>query len=149
VALVIEHSLQVGAPAEQVWAVLNDLDRYPEWNPFVVSCTSTLAVGDPVSMRVRVFPWWAGRQRERILEHEPGHRLCYGLTGLPFEALASLRCHDVHALTPDSSRYVSRFELTGRLAPVVSLLLGRRLSVGFTSMSHAVKARAEALHEAR
>ena len=27
---------------------------YGEWNPFVVECRSTVAVGDPIDMRVHV-----------------------------------------------------------------------------------------------
>jgi hypothetical protein len=50
----------------------------------------------------------------------------------------------VTALTPERTDYRSRFELEGWLAPLVSLLLGRRLAAGFESMSHALQARAEA-----
>lgn len=144
VALAIEHTHRIDVPAERVWAVLCDLDRYPEWNPFVVACRSTLAVGDPIEMRVRVFPWFAQPQREEIFEHLPGRRLCYGLRGGALGALRSRRCHELEAQGPAHTRYSSRFELRGWLAPLVSLLLARRLEAGFASMSRAVKRRAEA-----
>jgi hypothetical protein len=143
-ALVVEHRLQIDAPAQRVWSVISELDRYPEWNPFVVACSSTLAVGDPIRMRVRIFPGLAQPQKERILEHEPGRQLCYGVPGSALGALASRRCHEVNALTPASTQYVSRFELKGWLAPLVALLLGRRLAAGFEAMSRALQARAEA-----
>jgi hypothetical protein len=143
--LVIEHDLRVHAPAARVWDVVSDLASYPEWNPFVVKCSSTLAVGDPIQMRVRVLPFWAQPQRERILEHEPGRLLCYGLTDTPLGALASRRCHEVSAEGPASCRYVSRFALSGWLSPIVSGLLGRQLERGFTAMSTALVARAEGL----
>ena len=143
-ALVIEHELAIDAPAECVWGVICDLPRYPEWNPFVVACTSTLAVGDPISMRVRLFGF-AQPQREQILAHEPDHLLCYGLAPSPLGTLASRRSHEVVALDPTHTRYVSHFELSGWLAPLVALLLGGRLRSGFTAMSTAIQARAEAL----
>ena len=142
--LVIEHRLAIEAPAAKVWRVITDLDRYPEWNPFVVECASGLAVGDPIRMKVRVLPGLAQPQTEEILEHEPGRRLCYGILGSALGALASRRCHRVSETSPDRSDYHSLFELRGWLAPVVSLLLGRRLAAGFDSMSRALKARAEA-----
>jgi hypothetical protein len=43
---------------------------------------------------------------------------------------------------------VSHFELSGWLAPLVSLLLGSRLRAGFAAMSAAIAARAEALERA-
>lgn len=142
---VIEHELWIDAPAERVWAVLCDLARYPEWNPFVVSCRSTLAPGDPIAMRVRIFAYFSQPQREVILEHEPGRWLCYGLAPSRLGALASRRSHQVTPADPARTRYVSRFELSGWLAPLVQWLLGARLRAGFAAMSAALAARAEAL----
>jgi len=129
--------------------VITDLPRYPEWNPFVVACRSTLAPGSPIVMRVRVLPFVAQPQTETIFEHVPGRRLSYGLAGLPLGALASRRSHEVESLADDRARYVSRFELSGWLAPLVQTLLGGRLTAGFTAMSRALVARAEVLHAGR
>lgn len=147
-ALVIEHDLSVDAPPGRVWEVVTDLARYPEWNPFVVACASTLEVGAPIAMRVRLFSSWAQPQQERILEHERGRRLCYGLPRSRIGALVSRRSHEVSAGSSARARYVSRFELAGWLAPLVSLLLGKRLRAGFGAMSAALAARAEALARA-
>jgi len=141
----IEHALSIDAPAEQVWAVISDLASYPQWNPFVVSCVSTLVPGDPIAMRVRLFARFAQPQREWILEHERGRRLCYGLRPSRLGALASRRSHEVASAGPERSRYVSHFELSGWLAPLVRWLLGARLQAGFGAMSAAIQARAEAL----
>jgi hypothetical protein len=55
VTFVIEQTIEVTATPAVVWEVIVDLPRYGEWNPFVVECRSTLAVGDPIDMRVHVF----------------------------------------------------------------------------------------------
>lgn len=146
--IVIEHVREIDAPAERVWGVIADLDAYPVWNPFVVTCRSTLVVGDPIWMRVRIFPSFTQPQRETIFEHDSGRRLRYGLAPLPFGALASDRSHEVEALGPGRARYVSHFELRGWLAPLVRTLLGARLAHGFGAMSDAIAARAEALETA-
>jgi hypothetical protein len=142
----ITETLEVAAPAATVWTVITDLARYPEWNPFVVACRSTLAPGSPIDMRVRVLPFVAQPQRETIFEHVPGRRLSYGLAPLPLDALASRRSHEVEPVDATRARYVSDFRLDGWLAPVVATLLGQRLGAGFAAMSAAIKARAEALH---
>ena len=139
----IEHVLEVDAPAATVWQVIVDLERYPEWNTFVVACRSTLEVGAPIDMRVRVLPFFAQPQRETIQEHVPGKRLCYGLP--VSRSLASRRCHEVEALGPTRARYTSRFQLSGWLAPVVRGLLGNQLRRGFTEMSEGIQKRAESL----
>ncbi|HXK24608.1 MAG TPA: SRPBCC domain-containing protein [Myxococcota bacterium] len=143
--MLIVHTVEIAAPAERVWQVIVDLDRYPEWNPFVVACRSSLRVGEPIDMRVRVMPFFAQPQRETILEHEPGRRLCYGLPRRGSGALVSRRCHEVESLGPERTRYVSCFELEGWMEPGVRTLLGRRLAQGFAAMSAAIGVRAEAL----
>ena len=41
----------IDAPPRAVWAVLTDLDRYPEWNPLFPRATGDLAVGRRVTLR--------------------------------------------------------------------------------------------------
>lgn len=147
--MLITQTLDVAAPAATVWGVVTDFSRYPEWNPFVIACRSSLEPGSPITMRVRVLPFVAQPQRETIFEHVPGRRLRYGIGPLPLGALASDRSHAVEAAGDARSRYVSRFELRGWLAPVVATLFGRRLAHGFAAMSAAIKTRAEALHAGR
>jgi hypothetical protein len=143
--LQIDHTVEVRAPAPVVWTVVTDLARYPEWNPFVVACASDLAVGSPIDMRVRLVGGFAQRQRETILSHEPGRRLCYGLASAFLGALSSSRCHHVESLGPERARYESRFALQGPLEPVVRALLGRALRSGFSAMTDALVHRAEEL----
>lgn len=140
---VIDHVLRVAAPAERVWAVIVDFDAYPEWNPFVVACRSTLVPGDPIEMRVRLVGPVVQPQRETVFEHEPGRRFRYGLAPGALGALASSRSHEVKALGPGASEYRSHFELSGWLAPVVRALLGARLRAGFAAMSEGIQRRAE------
>ena len=96
-------------------------------------------------MRVRIFAHFAQPQREMILEHEPGRFLCYGLAPSRLGAIASRRSHEVAPIDAARARYVSHFELSGWLSPIVAWLLGSRLRAGFAAMSAAVAARAEAL----
>jgi hypothetical protein len=69
--------------------------------------------------------------------------LCYGVPRSASGALESRRCHEVEALGPTRTRYTSRFELSGWLAPAVRALLGRRLEKGFAAMSAGIVRRAE------
>ena len=141
----IEQTVPVAAPASVVWRVIVDLERYPEWNPFVIACRSTLAPGAPIEMRVRGLAPWTLAQRESILCHEPGRRLCYGLRGAFLGGIWSERCHAVAERGPAHAEYASSFSLRGPLAPLVKALLGGRLEQGFRSMTGALVRRAEAL----
>ena len=141
----IDQSVEIGAPPAVVWNVITDLARYPDWNPFVVACDSTLVVGEPIAMRIRVIASFAQSQTETVFEHEPGRRLSYGLSEVPLGAIRSRRSHLVMPAGPDGARYESHFELSGWLAPLVRVLAGAWLERGFKAMTEAIAARAEQL----
>lgn len=148
-AFVLRHSLEITAPVSLVWEVISDLPRYPEWNPFVVKAKSSLQVGQTISMRVQVLPFFAQPQRETILELVPEERLCYGIPGAPLGAMRSRRYHELRPNGADGTHYGSHFELDGWLAPVTRALLGKRLEHGFSAMTRAIGERAELLHRER
>lgn len=141
----IDESYEVRASAEVLWQVITDFDRYPDWNPFVISCAAALREGQPIDMKVQLFKHFAQPQRETILEVNPGVSFRYGLGPNRLGALSSVRSHEVEPRGPDRSHYRSHFRLTGWLAPLTNAWLGRRLEHGFSSMSRALVTRAEAL----
>jgi uncharacterized protein YndB with AHSA1/START domain len=142
-ALTIDHTLDINAPAAVVWEVITDLPRYPEWNPFVLRCASTLQPGDPIDMRVQLKD--ERDQREWITAHEPGRYLAYRMKPVPLGALSSERSHEVQAVDAGRARYRSHFQLRGWLAWLPRTLLGEVLHSGFSGMSQGIKRRAEAL----
>lgn len=143
----IRFEISIDAPAETVWDVVSDLARYREWNPFVIDASSTFEVGSPIRMRVRLFPWFPQKQTETITEYVAGQKVCWGLKGGGSPALRSRRCQTVETAEGGRTRYVSDFQLTGWLAPLMMAILGRNLEAGFRGMSMGVKARAEELNE--
>ena len=146
VAFFLRDKLEIEAPVALVWDVIADLPRYPEWNPFVVRARSSLEVGEPIVMHVRLIPLFAQPQRETILECLPQQRLCYGVTGVPLNALHSLRYHELRPEGSERTHYCSHFELNGWLAPFTQALLGRLLKHRFAAATKALKERAEVLH---
>jgi hypothetical protein len=145
VGFVISDSVDIAAAPEAVWQVMTDFDRYPEWNPFAVRCSTSLLPGDPIDMSVAfILPGRRRlRQREWIRTHTPGREFSYSMAPVPFSALRSRRTQSITPLGDAQTRYTSRFELSGWLHPVVQLLLGARLHRGFHAMTAALLKRVE------
>lgn len=143
--VIIEFNHNIAAPPATVWQVLCDQQAYPQWNPFVVRSQSSLKVGEPIVMRVKVLPFFAQPQKEFIFENEPKKLLSYGIKGDAVGALKSYRCHRLTELPDGTTQYQSYFQLSGWFAPVVGFLLGHFLRRGFRTMSQAVADRAERL----
>jgi uncharacterized protein YndB with AHSA1/START domain len=149
-----EATVTIEAPPEVVWGVMLDLDRYPDWNPFVVQVDGPAgrpaAVGDELVLHVR---WASGRgvtTHERITRLEPpgaGGRatLEYDFGG-PLATLGLVRgrrLQEIDEGPAGSTRYRTAERLHGLLA--VAAPIGR-VQDGFERHAAALKARAEAVH---
>lgn len=141
---VIEKTVEIAAPASVVWEVITDLKRYPDWNPFCLSCESTLKPGDPIDMTVKLMAR-PQQQREWMLEFVDGKRFAYRMKPVPLGALSSFRSHDVQADGAQRTHYRSYFHLKGWLRGLVLALFRDKLEAGFAGMTDAVKTRAETL----
>lgn len=140
----INHKVQLNVPADNVWQVIYALESYPQWNPFVEECESSLCVGDSIKMKVRLLPPFLLPQKETIKTHTPNEKLSYGIS-LPFSMLSSHREHKVVHLDNSTCVYLSSFSLSGWFAPVVDALLGASLHKGFAGMTKALAERAQGL----
>ena len=140
---VIEKVVHINAPAAVVWEVITDLKRYPEWNPFCLTCESTLKPGDPITMTVKLMAK-PQKQVEVMLEYVEGKRFAYCMKPVP-GMLSSFRSHDVEALGLERTRYTSTFHLKQWFRVVVLAMFQKKLEAGFGGMTAAIQQRAEML----
>lgn len=139
---VIEKIVEINASPAQVWEVITDLKRYPEWNPFMRECSTTFKPGAPIDMKVALFAK-PQAQQEIVKEYVEGKLFAYNMKPVPGGTLSSFRSHEVEALPNGRTRYRSYFHLKGWLMPVVRGLLGARLQKGFAGMTQGIQERAE------
>ena len=75
-AFVVESEpIVIDAPANVVWDILLDADRYEAWNPFTTRIDTDFEPGSPIHMHVVLGP----------LKHEPGHALKHRAEGVHTE----------------------------------------------------------------
>lgn len=145
VSFVLEHSVEIGAPAATVWAVLTDFDAYGQWNPFVPRASCRLEPGGPIDMDVRLRGDTLRHQREFINRVDPGRSFSYSMRPAPLRLLRSVREQTVAPSGPGTCHYASHFQIDGLLVPVVEALLGGGMRRGFDDMTAGLKRRAEEL----
>jgi len=136
--------VEIDAPIDEVWAALTDLDAYPEWNPFTPSMRSSLTVGDPVDMRVRMAKLGVTlRQRETVRAVEAPTKLVWGedmMGGL----VRAERVQTLTELDDGRTRYRTEDVIEGPLGPLVFLLFGPSIQAGFDGVAEALAARVSA-----
>ncbi|MCA9643445.1 MAG: SRPBCC domain-containing protein, partial [Myxococcales bacterium] len=49
----VRTQIEIAASREEVWEVLTDFARYPEWNPVIVSVKGDLRAGANVDIKIR------------------------------------------------------------------------------------------------
>src|ERR687893_2937901 len=50
----IEHRIGVAAPADTIWELLADVDRWPAWNPLYTQASGKLGIGAALKLRESV-----------------------------------------------------------------------------------------------
>jgi len=148
-AVFAEAEALINAPLERVWATMLDIQRYPEWNPFVVQIDC--AVPNPqVGTDFILHVHFKGGQRVKTLERVS--RLQNPVDGkalLEYEFLGPLhtlhlvrgkRQQYLHALPDGHTRYHTTERLTGLLAFAAPI---SKVRDGFERHAAALKLRCE------
>ncbi len=134
--------IEIDAPAERVWRILRDFEGYASWNPFTPRVETTLEIGAPIHLYVR------------LVGDRPMHRVEFVTRNQPYSlgwemqmgARFLLHAERVQTLTPlDENRthYVSEDRFTGWLRPLVLALFGRAMQRGFADCALGLKKAAE------
>ncbi|MFC3067636.1 SRPBCC domain-containing protein [Phenylobacterium soli] len=139
----IEHRIGVQAPAEVIWNIVSDLERWSEWNPLYPKAAGAIRIGSQLTLTL-ALPGQAQRQIQPVvLEWVPNEQLHWRLTMLG-GLVNNVRYIEIEQLAEESC-IVSNGEIFGGLmGPTVAKSLGRAVHRGFREMNEALKARAEA-----
>lgn len=141
---VLHHSeSRIAASADKVWAIILDLDHYPDWNPYTIAMKSTLKIGDPMVMTVKMNDLVTLEQTENIRVLEPGHKVCWGIDTDTPELNSGERCQWLEPVAEGGTRYVSEDLIEGTANPLVNVLFGDDVQRGFDAVALALKHRAE------
>ncbi|MCC5857501.1 MAG: SRPBCC domain-containing protein [Ectothiorhodospiraceae bacterium] len=139
----LETEILIKGRPEQVWAVLTDFPRYPEWNPFIRQAEGDLRTGG--RLRVRIHPP-GGRPmtfRPLVRAARPGTELRWqGRVLLPglFDGEHVFRMEP----TGDGQvRFTQSERFRGLLVPLFPGSLYANTLRGFEAMNLALKDRVE------
>jgi hypothetical protein len=139
----ITTTIAISAPVERVWAVLLDVARYPEWNPFVRSIEGPVSEGATITVRIE-SPGGKGMTFcPIVLRVSAGREFRWkGKVVLPgifdgehYFRLASNR--------DGSTEFTHGERFTGLLVPLLRGALDRETRAGFEAMNRALKKRVE------
>lgn len=134
--------ITIEAPARVVWEILTDLEKYEDWNPFIVSSEGDVTEGSrlrnkmqPPGGKTTTFkPTVTAVEAEKYFEW-------LGRLGVPglFDGRHQFKLEAVGERT----RFIQSEEFTGILVPLFAKMLDNKTQPGFEAMNQAIKERAE------
>jgi hypothetical protein len=139
----IHTEIGIDTLAASVWAILVDLEAWPQWNPFA-RASGRLAMGERLTVEIRPPGKRPMTFRPTVVKLDPGRELRW-LGHLGFPGLFDGE-HGFRVATEYGSR--CRFEhfetFRGLLAAPIMWTAADATRQGFEAMNKAIKARAEA-----
>ena len=117
----IERVIDIAAPPEHVWAVMSDVDRWPQWTASVRSVERLDRAPFGAGSRARIRQPRLPVAIWTVTAIEPGRFFEWRSTA---PGLLSVGGHQVEAIGGSASRATLSITWSGLLAPVVRLLYG-------------------------
>jgi len=134
----IYTEIDIKTPPERVWRILSDIEHYPDWNPYHVKVTGTLAVGEQLDVTIHKPNGETVHIKPHVIRLEPNVELTWGggIKGL---------FHGKHVFRLESAgngitRLVQQEDFVGIFVPFASL---DAIDEGYRLMNERLKERAE------
>jgi hypothetical protein len=140
----LHTDIEIEASTGVVWDILTDLDRYGDWNPFIVSAEGDVAVGERLTNRMQPPGGKAMTFKPTVTAVDEGNTFEWlGRLGVPgiFDGRHRFELEQ----TPGGGTHLIHTErLSGALVRPMRRSLDTRTLAGFEAMNAALKTRAEA-----
>ena len=134
--------IEIQAAPEKVWQVISELDKYPEWNPFIHHVIGKAKIGEKVDVTFKTG------SKEMTLhcivtKVEPNRELRWkyhvGLNAL----FSGEHSFVIELIDADHVRFIDREVFNGWLVPLQAKDIDTNSKHGFEIMDQALKERAE------
>ena len=138
-----EHVVTIAAPPSAVWAVLTDLDGYPNWNSYSPHASGELREGGVVTIEAHLGDE-VRTVDNRVTRAEPERALCWHSLNW-YESLArGTRCRLLEPAGEGATRFRHHEIMEGPIAGLIEWIYRPRIDAGLERMNADLKRAAEA-----
>jgi hypothetical protein len=138
----LRTEIEIQASPEKVWQVLTELDKYPEWNPFIHHAIGRATVGKAVDIDFQ--PDSTGMKLHcTVVKAEPNKTLTWRYhVGADF-LFNGEHSFSIEPIDERHVRFVDKEVFNGLLVPLQAKDIDTNSKRGFEAMDQALKARVE------
>jgi uncharacterized membrane protein len=125
-----EVQREIEAPPEKVWAVMDDVETWPQWTKSIVSIERLDDAPFGMGSRVRIRQPKLPSAIWRVSAYEPNRYFAWTTKGTGITGVAG---HRIEPLGPGRSRVTLTVDNKGLLAPIIGVIY-RKLSLYYMNM---------------
>lgn len=138
----LRTEIVIDASPEKVWKVLTELEKYPEWNPFICHAIGEAEIGRTVDIDFQ--PDSKGMKLHcTVARFQPNQELSWKYHVMHPALFHGEHIFTIEPLGEDRVRFIDREEFNGLLVPLQAKDIDTNTRRGFESMNKALKERAE------
>ena len=135
-AIRVEHRIGVAAPAEVIWTLVFDVERWPTWNPLYTEARGKIAIGDTLQLTESL----PGRRPRAIqpvvVDWEPSAQIVWRTGGLLSK---TVRYIEIEALSETGCIFANGAFFHGMMGEQEAKGGRRALFGGYEQFGEAVK----------
>ncbi|MTI22620.1 SRPBCC domain-containing protein [Fulvivirga sp. RKSG066] len=140
----IQTEIKINKPKAEVWKILMDFDKYPEWNPFILSLLGKPKLRSRLKVTIRPEDGKPMVFKPKVTMHKSNEVFAWlgqlWMTGL-FDGHHRF---ELKAINDSETLFVHREEFSGLLVPLFWKQINTKTRAGFEAMNKQLKVRAEA-----
>lgn len=142
-AIEIETEIVINSTIQNVWTILTEFTRYPDWTPFIIRLGATKNIGDILRAEVKLSDKRHTLFRPLLLQCVEYRELRWvGVFG-PKWLLSGERYFILENIGPQRTLLVHGEIFSGLLAPLFNLLCVKRTKARFLTINQKLKTQAE------
>lgn len=116
----IQTEIEIDAPAQTVFGILVDFEKYPEWNPLTVRIDGAPEVGEVITLHVELGTQKVVRKHV-VSRVDAGEALCWTIRTKQPWLMRGERCQCVEDLGDGRCRYTNDEQVHGLLSGLISV----------------------------
>ena len=140
----VEDRIGVQAPAEVIWEIVSDLQRWAEWNPTYTQAKGQIRIGSILTLTLALPGQPPQVIKPKVLDWIPGEQLHWELK-LMGGMIKTVRYIEIEA-RGETGCIIDNGEIFGGfMGPSLGKRMGGTVRRGFRAMNEALKTRAETM----
>lgn len=139
---ILHTEIIINASAGKIWNILSDFEKFPEWNPFILSIEGKREIGAQLKVVLKngngtsVF-------KPKVLVWDKDNAFEW-LGSLPIPGIFNGQHHfKIEKISEHQVKFIHGEQFSGLLAGLIMRQIGEATREGFVAMNEALKARAE------